>query len=125
MSGLPFAARRSLVCPLPTLDPAAQTLPPELAICAPEALQRGRAVAQLPPAGRAVRCFAGATAGGARAPSTRVSGRPRLAGRSVPAHGPADGAARGAGRVLGLRARQLAPHAALPPRVARPLRRGR
>src|SRR5437016_4455882 len=53
MSGLPFAARRSLACPLPTLDPAAQTLPPELAICAPEALQRGRAeVSTRAPLGR-------------------------------------------------------------------------
>ena len=62
-----------------------------------------------------------ASAGGSRDLRAGVPGRPRLAERGVPAHGHADGPRRRARRVLGLRAHQLAAHAALPEGVARAL----
>ena len=49
----------------------------------------------------------------------------RVAERRLPADGHAGGPRRRAGRVLGLRAHQLAAHAALPQGLARALRRGR
>ena len=60
-----------------------------------------------------------------RDPAPGVPAAHAVAGCAVPAHGPAPGAARRAGRVLGLRARQLAAHAAVPARLARALRGAR
>ena len=54
-----------------------------------------------------------------------VPGRPRMAERRLPANEHVDGPRRGAGRVLGLRAHQLAAHAALPEGVACALPRRR
>src|SRR5215208_3257882 len=90
---------------------------------------RGRTSADQPITREAAQCCATVLAGyGANAtPSrgrdlrARVPEWDGLAERRLPAHEHADGARRGAGRVLGLRARELAAHDALSEGVARAL----